>query len=412
MTGMAFATARRVFPVLAVLVAGLPPRALGQEDALSRARTLAFKQQRAEALSILEDHLGQQPADTDARTFYGIVLSWEGRYAQARHELQSVLEQFPEHSDALPALINVELWSDHPQRAEELARRALAHRPNDTGLLMSQARALKNLDRPGDATEVLEKLLEFDPNHPAARALREDLSESNRRWEASVAQSYDWFSDGRSGWFESQISLKSRTRYTGTVIGRVSNAHRFSLSSSQLEIDAYPSIRKGLYAYLNVGWSPDKNLYPANRFGAELYKSLPFGLEASGGIRSLGFASRVNIYTGSVSKYYGDWMFTTRTYLTPDTTGDSYSLQFQARRYFGEGASYVGVRYGTGAAPIETGSVNEIEVLRSHSAAAELNWRLSRRWMVNFLGSYGLEDRLNQSGLGHSSVSLGGYFRF
>ncbi len=409
---MDFKNAWRVLPVMVLLGAALAPSALGQEDALKRARELALNKQRTEALSLLEDYLRQTPADTDARTFYGIVLSWEGRYDQARHELETVLDQYPDHGDALPALINVELWSNHPDRAEELARRALAKHPNDTGLLMSQARALDNLERPNDALDVLHKLLDVDPNQPEARSLRDDLREGGRHWEGSVAQSYDWFNDGQPGWLESQVSLKYRMEGVGTVIARFSHANRFGLDSSLVEIDAYPRIRKGLYAYLNVGWSPDRRLYPGNRFGAELFQSLPHGMEVSGGLRSLGFASRVNVYTGSVSKYHGRWLLTTRTYLTPDSTGDSYSLQFQGRRYFGDDVSYFGLRYGTGAAPTDTGSLNEIEVLRSHVMAGELNWRLGRRWMLNFLGSHSLEDRIDQSRLGHNSVSITAYFRF
>jgi YaiO family outer membrane protein len=405
-------TAWRLLPVMVLLWAVPVPSALGQEDALKRAHELAFNKQRTEALTLLEDYLQQTPEDTDARTFYGIVLSWEGRYDQARHELETVLERYPDHGDALPALINVELWSNHPDRAEELARRALAKRPNDTALLMSQARALDNLARPNDALDVLHKLLDVDPNQPEARSLRDDLRDGSRQWEASVVQSYDWFNDGRPGWLESQVSLKYRMAGVGPVFARFSHANRFGLDSSLVEIDAYPTLRKGLYAYLNVGWSPDKKLYPENRFGAELFQSLPHGMEVSGGLRSLGFASRINVYTGSVSKYHGRWLVTARTYLTPDSTGDSYSLQFQGRRYFGDDTSYFGLRYGTGAAPIESGSINEIEVLRSHVIGGELNWRLSRRWMLNFLGSHSLEDRLDQSRLGHNSASLTAYFRF
>jgi len=401
----------RALPVTVLLWAALVPSALGQEDALKRARELAFNKQRTEALALLEDHLRQTPADTDARTFYGIVLSWEGRYDQARQELETVLDQYPDHGDALPALINVELWSNHPDRAEDLARRALAKHPNDTGLLMSQTRALNNLERPNDALDALHKLLDTDPNQPEARSLRDELRDGLRHWEGSVVQSYDWFDNGQPGWLESQAALKYQMT-GGSVIARFSHANRFGLDSSLVEIDAYPKLRKGLYAYLNVGWSPDKRLYPGNRFGAELFQSIPHGMEISGGLRSLGFASRVNVYTGSVSKYHGRWLLTARTYLTPDSVGDSYSLQFQGRRYFGDGTSYFGLRYGTGGAPTETGSLNEIEVLRSHVMGGELNWRLSRRWMLNFLGSHSLEDRIGQSRLGHNSASLTAYFRF
>jgi YaiO family outer membrane protein len=403
---------RRLLPAVVLLCAVILPSALAQEDDLKRAHELAYNQQRTKALALLEGYLQRWPADTDARTFYGIVLSWEGRYDQAREELETVLERYPDHGDALPALINVELWSHHFGRAEELARRALAKRPNDTGLLMTRARAQENLQRPNDALDVLRNLLDVDPNQPQARGLRDDLRDGRRRWEGSLAQSYDWFNDGRSRWLESQVSLKYLVPSVGSVIARFSRANRYGFDSSLVEIDAYPRIRKGLYAYLNVGWSPDKQLYPGNRFGAELFKSLPHGMEVSGGLRSLYFTSRVNIYTGSVSKYHGRWLVTARTYLTPDSAGDSYSLQFQARRYFGDDTSYIAARYGIGAAPIESGSVNEIEVLRSHSMGGEFNWRLARRWTLNFMGSHSLEDRLYQSRLGHNSAGISGYFRF
>jgi YaiO family outer membrane protein len=397
---------------MTLLWAAISPTARAQEDALARARKLAFNEQRAEALALLEGSLQESPTDTDARTLYGIVLSWEGRYDQARKELETVLERYPDHNDALPALINVELWSHHFGRAEELARRALAKRPNDTGLVMSQARALENLQRPNDALDVLGKLLDLDPNQPQARGLRDELRDGQRRWEGSLAQSYDWFNDGRSRWLESQVGLKYLMPSFGSVIARFSQANRYGLDSSLVELDAYPRIRKGLYGYLNVGWSPDKRLYPGNRFGAELFQSLPRGIEVSGGLRSLGFSSRVNVYTGSVSKYHGHWLMTARTYLTPDSSGDSYSVQFQARRYFGDDTSYFVARYGIGGAPIISGSVNEIEVLRSHSMGGEMNWRLARRWTLNFMGSHSLEDRVYQSRLGHNSASIAAYFRF
>ena len=50
--------------------------------------------------------------------FCGIVLSWEGKSNESRTELQRVLAEHPGNGDALQALINVELWSDHYDRVE------------------------------------------------------------------------------------------------------------------------------------------------------------------------------------------------------------------------------------------------------------------------------------------------------
>jgi len=390
------------------------PPACSQEsdrDVIARARSLAIGNERVEALALLDKRLADHPDDTDARTLYGIILSWEGRYDDARKALDFVLERNANHGDALPALINVELWSDHPERAEALASQALRIRPNDASFLMSRARALKALNRTADAADALDRLLEVDPTNQQAKQLRSDLKDSQRDWETSFDQSYEWFSDNRAAWLETQVSLKRQTRI-GSVFMRVSHAHRFSLDSNLMEIEAYPSLRRGTYAYLNAGWSPDNKLYSAYRLGAELFQGLHYGFEVSGGIRHFGFKDKVNVYTGSLSKYYRNWLFTTRTYVTPGAAGDSVSFQYAARRYFGEGSSYIAARFGSGGAPVQTGSVNEIEVLRSLSFLGEINWRVARRWTFNFKGGESREDRFNIPRLQHHLVDGTLYFRF
>ncbi len=85
-----------------------PLRAAGQDDILTKARAAATSGRRAEALSMLETHLAEAPRDVDARLLYGLVLSWEGRYDEARPVLQQVLTQAPGYTDARVALMNVE----------------------------------------------------------------------------------------------------------------------------------------------------------------------------------------------------------------------------------------------------------------------------------------------------------------
>lgn len=402
---------RHILIVLAMTLFGCVI-AFGQPDDLARARSLAFDGHRAEALAVLEHYMRDKPNDTDALTFYGIVLSWEGRYEEARKALRAVLKRYPDHGDALPALINVELWSGNSAYAEELTATAIVNRPKDEALLMARARALKRLGRSREALGLLDQVLELNPLQKQALAMRDDLRENLRHWEAAADQSYEWFNDGRAAWNETALSLKRQTEVAGSVIVRFSHADRFSLSSKMVEVDAYPSIRKGTYAYLNIGWSPDAVLYSHYRLGAELFQSLPYGMEISGGLRRLGFSSPVNVYTGSLSKYFGDWYFGARTYVTPGSAGDSESMQFFTRRYFGDGGSYLGVRYGFGAAPVEQGSLNEIEVLRSQSVLGEINWRMARRWTVNFRAGHSVEDRIGFSGLHHELVDGAFYFRF
>ena len=89
----------------AVLVA---PCAAGQDDILTKARAAATSGRAEDALRMLQSHLDEAPRDVDARLLYGLVLSWEKRYDEARPVLQQVLTQAPGYTDARVALMNVE----------------------------------------------------------------------------------------------------------------------------------------------------------------------------------------------------------------------------------------------------------------------------------------------------------------
>jgi YaiO family outer membrane protein len=93
---------------VALVVTLTIPAAAAQE--LARARQLAEAGQRQEALSILEGHLAEHPSDNDARTLYGLILSWDRQYDRARAELRRVLASDPGNEDARQALANVERW--------------------------------------------------------------------------------------------------------------------------------------------------------------------------------------------------------------------------------------------------------------------------------------------------------------
>ena len=364
-----------------------------------------------EALALLKERLAENPGDSDAQVIYGIVLSWEGKYDAAREQLNQILAVNPTRGDALSALINVELWSDHSDRAEFLAGQGLQNNPNDTTLLLAQAKALKNLERYPAAIQSLNRLLDQDPRNKAAQDLRKSLIESNRTWETGIGQSYEWLNDGNSAWIETAVTLKYRTP-VGSLLGRFSRADRFSLSSNQMELDFYPRIRRGTYAYFNVGYSPDGVLYPEYRFGTDLYQNLTHGWEGSAGYRRLGFSQPVNIYAFSLGKYYGNWLFSGRAFLTPDLLGASHSVSFSARRYFGDGTEYIGFRVGTGASPVEARNLLDVLTLNALGAYGEFNHTLASRWTINARGGYSREDRLNRNVLKRYLLDTTLYFRF
>jgi tetratricopeptide (TPR) repeat protein len=126
---------------------------------VAQARELAGSGHRDESIRLLFYILSQDPTDTEARTLLGTVLSWEGRYDDARREFANVLATNPTHGDALPAAINVELWSGHPDAAASLADRGLAARPDDVALRNARARALYAMGKGEEALKDSEHVL-------------------------------------------------------------------------------------------------------------------------------------------------------------------------------------------------------------------------------------------------------------
>jgi YaiO family outer membrane protein len=395
--------------LLAALLCAAVRLDAGQGDAVARARGLAAAGQRGEAITLLRESVGAAPGNSDARVLLGTVLSWEGRFDEARQELDLVLAGSPTHGDALPASINVELWSGHPGRAEELTRRGLRQRPGDPTYLLGRARALVALKRPTEARDAVERLLAVDPRSAPGNALKKDLQASLRLWQARADASYDAFSD-RESWRESQVSL-GRATPIGSVTVRGFRAERFGFTDHQVEVEMYPRLRPGTYAYVAGAYAPDARLFPRYRYAADLYQSLGAGFEGSAGFRRLGFGSGLNIYTGSLSKYYGNWLFTGRLFVTPGSAGTSRSLHTSFRRYIGEGGTYVGLRYGRGGWR-ELRTLNDLEVLDSDVIAADASIVLRGRVVLGLTGSYSKEDRLGRTALRTYSLSSGLGVRF
>lgn len=403
--------------VLALLwLAHVPALAEGTEDdPVAHARQLAYsgKEHRGEALAILKTHLEKESDDSEARVLYGIVLSWQGQYDEARQQLKQVLAGNPTHADALPALINVEFWSGHPENAEQVAREALVSKPDDVSLLLLEARALRKLNRNREARAVLDHVLTLDSQNQNARQMRREITTTTLTREFLVTHSYDWFSDGRSGQHETTVSMKDSTPY-GSVIGRVNRADRFDTTDYQGELDFYPHFRSGTYGYLNVGYSPRGALYPSYRFGGDLYQSIGHGLEISGGYRRLGFTTGVDIYTFSLAKYFHSWLFTGRGFVVPGDPGTSGTALFSARYFLGaEGLhDYVELRYSHGASPAQAETTQDIEVLADSRYSVVFDKALGARWAGTFSGSIGESQRLGLSHLLQYEAQLGLYFRF
>lgn len=215
--------------------------------------------------------------------------------------------------------------------------------------------------------------------------------------------SYQSFGGTIDPWRMGSVSLAHRTS-AGSLIARVNVANRFATNGSQVEVDAYPSIRKGTYAYLNAGYSAS-SIFPGWRAGAEIFQSLPAAWEASLGVRQLRFSGvPVTLYTGSVGLYSGDYWISLRPYVR---SGSSASAGLTVRRYGEDNEHFVGAFASFGSSPTDHLTPDELARTNSFNGGIQGSTSLAKR----ILGTWALsasQEGLDNGASRHSWTASGG----
>lgn len=361
--------------ILLLLSLSLPAQTKVDPDALFlQARELAFSGEHQKARDLCSQILESYPDYYDARILLGRLFAWDKQFDAARRELLTVLTAKPDYLDARLAVVDVENWSGNYQSALRYLDEGLKSYPNREELLFKKAQLLVKLESESTAVIVLDRLLDLNPSHPEARSLYAQLREKGKVSKIGLNYTYDRFENtisewafgglkqDRDPWHFASLDYSRRTRI-GTVIGRLSYAYRFKKQGAQLELESYPKIRPGTYSYVGFGYSWT-DLFPDYRFGAEIFQRLPRSFEASLGFRYISFpGSKVGVITGSVGKYYRNYWFNLRTYLTPKDVSFSRSFYFETRRYFANAENYLTLGIGYGNSPDDIYTQEEVDYL-------------------------------------------------
>jgi YaiO family outer membrane protein len=386
-SGFVFFNFRSCIPLVFIIVL-IPLFSLAQEDLTvdeqyKKARQIAFEEDNYDkARKIAYRALDRSPDYHGIRIFIARLFAWEGNYPRAREELLHVLDNDFDNRRALLAIIEVESWSGHHKKAFEWAQKALEYHPREEELMLAKASALAEMGNYSDAKRTYRNILDVQPSRKAREALK-SLQLKQMKYSATLSYRHDRFSDIFDPWDFGEIQLSRQTKY-GSLIGRVQYANRFATDGVQFNLDAYPSLFKGMYAYISGGYS-EASIYPRYRFGLSLYKSLPAAFEIEGGIRYLEFStSKVNIYTFSLSKYWGNYLLTARSFLVPSAAGSSQSFSLSMRHYFGDARTYLEMSGGFGSASSDIQFAEDIRRLDS--------------WSVRIAGQRPISERLNIGG--------------
>jgi YaiO family outer membrane protein len=381
------------------------------DELFKNAREFAFEMKDFKtARNICNRILKKSPNYHDVSVFLGRLYAWDGYYDSARVVLNGVIKEDSSNYDAINAAIDIEYWSDKSNQALKYVNLGLSNHPESEEYLLKKAKILSDLKRYDDSFAALEILFKINNNNPEALQFAERLKEDLISNSVGVVYDYDKFNKTFDPWQALSISYSRKTP-VGSVIGRVNYVQRFGDKGIQYELDMYPRFADGFYAYTNFGYSGD-DIFPDYRIGISLYYSLPYSFEIDGGFRYLKFSSSdAIVYTAALGKYYSNFWFSLRTYITPQLKKASKSFHLSIRYYLSDADEYLNLVLGTGISH-DFRSIYKDYFLVANKIGLEYQIKVFRRIILNIYGGYSRDEIRPEDFRDRLNISLGCKFLF
>lgn len=375
---------------------------LTADELFSKARIVAFEEKDyTKSIALAKEALEKSPDYTDISIFLGRLYTWNDDVNSARALFEDLEKQMIADEDFFIAYGSLEFWNDNEQEALRIVEKGLQHRPKSEDLWLLKAKIHSSND-PTKAEEALLYVLELNPKNTEARAMYSRIRELNSKNALSVLYNLTHFDKQfDEDWHIVGLSYKRVTKY-GSVILRGNYANKFGIDGKQIELEAYPRISKTFYLYVGAGYSEDVGIFPKYRTGISLFANLPKSFEGELGYRQLYFSDNIWMYTASVGKYYKNYWFNVRTYLTPDHKNISHSYTGTVRYYTKGANDYFGIQVGSGISPEESTNnllANENFKLKTFKAGCEYTFSVQKLNIVTLTFLYSNQEyRNNQKG--------------
>lgn len=391
-------------------------QSLTSDEYFQKARQVAFNQKNyPKAIQLCQQALNQSPDYLDIRIFLGRLYYWNDQTDSSLQTLQAAFRQKPEYEDAAQALSDITYFEEDYTKALTYSQAGLKYNPTSAGLAIRKAKCLAALLRHQEAYSYTDSLLRADPDNDQLRSLTSQLREYSNHNKIGVSYDYTYFDKQFTDpWHLINVDYSRQTK-AGSFGGRVNYTNRFAQSGLQFEAEGYPRISKVFYAYANVGYSADMPLFPKWRAGFSLYANLPKAFEAEGGFRYLNFDNNTWIYTVSIGKYYKNFWFNARTYLSPGNNSISQSYTLTSRYYLKGADDYFSFFVGRGISPddrLQATRLNSIYRLQTMRIGGGYRFSLSKKHIFYFTGTYENVEYLPETKGNQLNFSIGYLLRF
>lgn len=407
------------FGSLALLVL-LPLTIYGQQNVSAdelfvKARTAAFENKDyPTSISLARQALETAPDYTDISVFLGRVYTWNKDPESARTVFEELGKKDVKDEDYFVAYASLEYWNDQNAKAISITDKGLGYHPQSEALWLLKAKASYANKEYAESEKAVKAVLTINSKNTEANSMAVRINEFTSKNAVSLTYNYSHFDrQFDDDWHVVGLSYRRATSI-GSVILRGNYANKFAQNGTQIELEAYPRLSKMFYLYVGTAYSNDVGLFAKYRTGVSLNASLPHSFEAEIGYRQLYFSNSIWMYTASVGKYYKNFWFNLRTYITPDNRNISHSYTGTVRYYTRSAQDYVAFQIGTGISPEENRNnllENETFKLKTFKIGAEYNFTLKTNAFSLGTMYYNQEYRPDEKG-NQFDITLGYTRRF
>ncbi|SEM90024.1 outer membrane protein, YaiO family [Chryseobacterium taichungense] len=385
----------------------LPFQAYSQQDMSAdelfvKARTAAFDEKDyTKSIELAKQALQKAPNYTDISVFLGRVYTWSKDTESARAVFEELGKRDVQDEDYFIAYASLEYWNDDNAKAVEIADKGLSYHPQSEALWLLKARAYYSDKNYIESEKAIKSLLAINPKNTEAISLAVKINDLAAKNAISINYNYSHFDKQfADDWHIVSVGYK-RVTPIGSVILRANYANKFAENGAQFELEAYPRLSDMFYLYVGAAYSNDVGIFPKYRTGVSLNANLPHSFEAEIGYRQLYFSNNIWMYTASVGKYYKNFWFNIRTYITPDNKNISHSYTGTIRYYTKSAQDYFAFQIGTGISPEESRNnllENETFKLKTFKVGGEYNFSVKKNLFSVGTMYYNQEYRPNEKG--------------
>ena len=304
------------------------------DSAFQAARVLAYASSYNDAIILCKRILQKSPGYQDVQVLMGRVYFWNDHTDSAIVTLKKCIEQKP-YEDAFVALADIFRWEKKPLESLQTADEGLKFFSASEELAVRKVKALDDLKNYKTAYLLADSLTKLTGS-PELRQLTDRIKNEMAKNLLSISYDFDYFDKQfEDPWHLLAVSYGRQTNALGRITARINYANRFGGNGYQGEMDAYPSLGKKMYAYINAGVSSG-TIFPDYRAGISVYRNFPRAFEGELGIRFLYFSKSTFLYVASIGKYTGNFWFSLRPTFIASDNGNrfSQSYAFTTRYYF------------------------------------------------------------------------------